>query len=57
MHLNLADYLYDLEAITKETSKLDNLKINYVMNYENISCYELHQLHAIECILWACHIL
>ena len=42
MHLNLADYLYDLEAIAKETSKLDNLKINYVMNYENVSCYELH---------------
>ena len=35
MHLNLADYLYDLEAIAKETSELDNLKISYVMNYEN----------------------
>ena len=38
MHLNLADYLYNLEATTKETSELDNLKINYVMNYENVSC-------------------
>ena len=34
-HLNLASYLYDLEAIAKETGELDNLKINYVMNYEN----------------------
>ena len=34
-HLNLAGYLYDLEAIAKETGELDNLKINYVMNYEN----------------------
>ena len=47
-HLNLADYLYDLEAIAKETGELDNLKINYVMNYENgggVRC-ELHRLHA-----------
>ena len=51
MHLNLADYLYDLEAIAKETGELDNLKINYVMNYENVSRYELHRLRAIECIL------
>ena len=51
MHLNLADYLYNLEAIAKETGELDNLKINYVMNYEDVSCYELHQLNAIECIL------
>jgi len=52
-HLNLADYLYDLEAIAKETGELDNLKINYVMNYENGGGvrYELHRLHAIECIL------
>ena len=50
-HLNLADYLYDLEAIARETGELGNLKINYVMNYENVGCYELHQLHAIECIL------
>ena len=56
-HLNLADYLYDLEAIAKETSELDNLKINYVMNYENVSRYELHRLHAIECILWVRRIL
>ena len=57
-HLNLADYLYNLEAITKETSELSNLKINYVMNYENRGGvhYELHQLHAIECILWVHHI-
>ena len=27
------------------------------MNYENVSCYELHQLHTIECILWVHHIL
>ena len=39
MHLNLADYLYDLEATTKETGELSNLKINYVMNYKNVSCY------------------
>ena len=53
VHLNLADYLYDLEAIAKETGELDNLKINYVMNYENGGGvrYELHRLHAIECIL------
>ena len=24
---------YDLEAIAKETGKLDNLKISYIMNY------------------------
>ena len=42
MHLNLADYLYNLEAIAKEASKLDNLKINCAMNDENISCYEPH---------------
>ena len=43
-HLNLADYLYDLKAIAKETSKLHNLKINYIMNYENRGRvrYELH---------------
>ena len=50
-HLNLADYLYDLEAIAKETGELGNLKINHVMNYENVGRYELHRLHAIECIL------
>ena len=50
-HLNLADYLCDLEAIAKEAGEFDNLKINYVMNYENVSRYELHRLHAIECIL------
>ena len=50
-HLNLADYLYDLEAIAKETGELDNLKINYVMDCENVSRYELHRLNAIECIL------
>jgi hypothetical protein len=57
-HLNLADYLYDLEAIAKETGELDNLKINYVMNYENGGGvrYELHRLHAIECILRVCRI-
>ena len=55
-HLNLADYLYDLEAIAKETGELDNLKINYVMNSENVSRYELHRLHAIECILQICRI-
>ena len=27
-HLNLAGYLYDLEAIAKKTGELDNLKIN-----------------------------
>ena len=32
-HLNLGDYLYDLEAIAKETGKLGNLKINYI-HYE-----------------------
>ena len=57
MHLNLADYLYDLKAITKETGELNNLKINYMMNCRNASCYELHQLHAIECILCVHHIL
>ena len=43
-HLNLAGYLYDLEAIAKETGELGNLKINYVMNYENGGRvhYELH---------------
>jgi hypothetical protein len=41
-HLNLADYPYDLETIAKETGELGNLKINYVMNYENVSHYELH---------------
>ena len=43
MHLNLADYLYDLEAIapSPETGELDNLKINYIMNYESVSRYEL----------------
>ena len=44
MHLSLADYLYNLEAISKETSELNNLKINCIMNYENRVrvCYELH---------------
>lgn len=57
-HLNLADYLYDLEAIATETGELDNLKINYVMNYKNGGWvrYELHRLHAIECILRVRHI-
>ena len=45
-----------IRPYTKETSKLDNLQINYVMNYENVSCYELHRLHTIECILWV-HVL
>ena len=45
-HRNLADYLYDLEAIAKEpeTGELDNLKINYIMKYESRGGvrYELH---------------
>ena len=40
-HLNLADYLYDPEAIAKETGELDNLKVRYVLNKRALqSCYE-----------------
>ena len=56
-HLNLADYLYDLNAIAKETGELDNLKIMYVLNKSALQPhYELHRLHAIECILRVRHI-
>ena len=42
-YLNLADYLYDLGAIAKETSELGNLKITYVLNKSALQPrYELH---------------
>ena len=52
-HLNLANYLYNLEAIAKETGKPKDLKITYVLDKNALQPrYELHRLHTIECILW-----
>ena len=42
-HRNLANYLYDSEAIAKETGELGNLKITYVLNKAALQLrYELH---------------
>ena len=53
MHLNLANYPYDPEANAKETGELGSLKIMHVLDKNPLQPrYELHRLHAIECILW-----
>ena len=50
--LNLGNYLHDLEQHAKQTGQLEDLKINYVLNKKSVQpCYELHRLHAIDCIL------
>ena len=50
--LNLGNYLHDLEQHAKQTGQLEDLKINYVLNKKSVQPrYELHRLHAIDCIL------
>ena len=50
--LNLGNYLHDLEQHAKQTGQLEDLKINYMLNKKSVQpCYELHRLHAIDCIL------
>ena len=49
--LNLGNYLHDLEQHAKQTGQLEDLKINYVLNKKSVQLrYELHRLHAIDCI-------